>query len=274
MSLKESIKKIPFAIKAYITYIKIWNKMFRKHNVAMMHIGRVGSTVLGDMMNQHPKIFWDGEPFERLMRIGKNKPKDFVAQIITESSNKLAVPIYSFATKFMPQQHLWHECINMDLASYLSVLQKMNIDEFIFIKRENYLKQVISVLVGRKKKEWHSQNKTTKITKINIDIQEYEAGYDLKLPLIEYFERIDKQYELLLDLVNSKKLLLISYEKDIEKDPFKAYTKVCEFLKIKNANPKISFRKTNPFLLEDMIENYNEVKLILENTRYAWMLEE
>ena len=274
MNLKEYIKKFPIAIKGYVLYIKVWNKIFRKHNVAMMHIGRVGSTVLGDMMNQHPKIFWDGEPFERLMMVGTNKPQDFVIQTLTESSNKQAVSIYSFATKFMPEQHLWKECINMNLSSYLAELKKLNIDKFIFIKRENYLKQVISVLVGRKKKEWHSQNKSTEVTKITIDILNYEAGYDLKLPLFEYFKRIDKQYELLENLIQPEKMLILSYEKDIEKDPFIAYNKVCEFLGIKNANPNISFKKTNPFSLKEMIENYNEVRSVLNGTKFSWMLDE
>ena len=96
MSFKESIKKIPIAINGYHTYIKIWNILFRKQNVTMMHIGRVGSIVLGDMMNQDPKICWDGEPFEILLVSGSNKPKDFVEKIIKESRNKLVTPSILF----------------------------------------------------------------------------------------------------------------------------------------------------------------------------------
>ncbi len=29
--------------------------------VAMFHVGRSGSTVLGDLLDQHPDIFWDSE---------------------------------------------------------------------------------------------------------------------------------------------------------------------------------------------------------------------
>jgi len=273
MSFKDTVKKIPFTIKAYYFYVKVWNTLFRKQNIAMMHIGRVGSTVLGDMMNQHPLIFWDGEPFEKLMRIGSNKPNDFTERIIEASRNKQKTTIYCFATKFMPEQHLWEECIDMDLSSYITLLKEKKFNEFLFIKRENYLRQVVSVLVGRMKKEWHSQNRTDKVTKVRIDIDNYVAGFNLKLSLIDYFKRIDAQYQLLESLLKTDKILTISYENDIEKDPFVAYNKVCVFLKVANENPKISYRKTNPFLLEDMIENYDEVKQVLKETKYEWMLE-
>ncbi|PJF28066.1 MAG: hypothetical protein CUN53_01670 [Phototrophicales bacterium] len=35
--------------------------------VAMLHLGRTGSTVLGDLLNQHPKILWDSEIYYRFL---------------------------------------------------------------------------------------------------------------------------------------------------------------------------------------------------------------
>ncbi|NEQ34055.1 MAG: hypothetical protein F6K04_24205 [Leptolyngbya sp. SIO4C5] len=45
------------------TLEKIWQPRDR---IAMLHYGRCGSTVLGDLLGQHPDIFWDSEVFERL----------------------------------------------------------------------------------------------------------------------------------------------------------------------------------------------------------------
>ena len=268
----DAIKKNPLVRISYEFYKKLWNNFYRKQNVAMLHIGRVGSTVIGDMMNQHSQIFWDGEPFEKLMKSGTNKSVNFTKRIINKSSNKQRTPIHCFATKFMPEQHLWNECINMDLTSYIEVLKEMNYNKFLFIKRKNYLSQIVSVLVGRKKKQWHSENKTDKVTKIKVDVNNYKAGYELNLPLLEYFESIDKQYKLLGELVDEKNMITISYEEDIEKDPFIAYNKICDFIEIDNQEPIISYKKTNPFSLEDMIENFEEVELILMGTKYEWML--
>ena len=274
MNLKKELIKIPIVNICRISYNRYWNYKKRKRKVAMMHIGRVGSTVLGTMMNQHTKVFWDGEPFERRMHDNREQKNDFVQRVINESWHNSRSEIYCFATKFMPEQHLWTECINLNLAHYLDELKPLGFDDVIFIKRENYLRQVVSVLVGRKKKEWHSQNKTGLITQVKIDINNYEAGYHLKLPLLDYFNRIDKQYTLLNNLVKPNKMLVLSYEKDIEKDPFIAYNKVCDYLNINKENPKVSFKKTNPFELHVMIENYNEVYSVLHNSKYGWMLEE
>jgi hypothetical protein len=36
----------------------------RPGNVMMFHAGRSGSTVLGDLLGQHPRVFWDSEIFQ------------------------------------------------------------------------------------------------------------------------------------------------------------------------------------------------------------------
>ena len=65
---------------------------------------------------------------------------------------------------------------------------------------------------------------------------------------------------------------MLIYENDIEKEPNVAYRKICNFLKITNGNPNIAYKKTNPFLLADLIENFDEVGASLKNTKYAEML--
>ena len=272
MNLKKELVKVPLINSARLSYNRYWNTNHRKSMVAMMHIGRVGSTVLGSMMNQHSKIFWDGEPFERLMRSNKSNQERFVENVLNKSMHNSRSEIYCFATKFMPEQHLWEECINMNLEEYISLLNDMKIKDFILITRKNYLRQVISVLVGRMKKEWHSQKNTKKVTKVFINVDSYDAGYDLSLPLIDYFKRIDRQYDLLNEIVGSDKILKLAYEDDIEKDPHIAYNKVCSFLNVKNEKPQIKLKKTNPFDLKDMIENYEEVEKTIKGTKYEWML--
>ncbi|MCX6973238.1 MAG: hypothetical protein NTZ94_02865, partial [Verrucomicrobia bacterium] len=62
-------------------------------------------------------------------------------------------------------------------------------------------------------------------------------------------------------------------ENDIENDPLKAYSKICEFIGVKATKPTISLSKTTPFSIRDLIENFDEVASCLANTPYEWMLE-
>ena len=41
-----------------------FSKPKQSKNIAMFHAGRSGSTVLGDLLNQNPQIFWDSEIFQ------------------------------------------------------------------------------------------------------------------------------------------------------------------------------------------------------------------
>ena len=51
----------------------LFTKPIRRTNVAMFHIGRCGSTAVGILLNQHPKIRWGGEIFASLKRkYGRN----------------------------------------------------------------------------------------------------------------------------------------------------------------------------------------------------------
>ena len=52
----------------------------------------------------------------------------------------------------------------------------------------------------------------------------------------------------------------------------KAYKRVCEFVGIEPTETIVRLKKTNPFQIEDMLENFDEVKSELKNTPYEWML--
>ena len=40
---------------------------WRPGGVAMFHTGRCGSTVLSDLLDQHPRVYWDGETYGRVI---------------------------------------------------------------------------------------------------------------------------------------------------------------------------------------------------------------
>ena len=52
-----------------------------------------------------------------------------------------------------------------------------------------------------------------------------------------------------------------------------AYDKVCEWLGAETVPVNVKFKRTNEKKLNEVIENWSEVRDILAPTKYAWMLE-
>jgi hypothetical protein len=181
--------------------------------------------------------------------------------------------IYGFETKYLPQQHLSSTCINMALEDYISCLRHLGFTRFIVLHRENYLRRAISVEVARKTKVLHSNNEVKSATKVVIDINAFQTGVR-KEPLLELFHCIDENYRKLCDMLLPDEAIFLSFEQDIQEYPRKAYLKVCRFLDIKDACPKINFKRTNPFSYEELIENFDEVKAAIRSTQYSWMLDD
>ncbi|MPY87959.1 MAG: hypothetical protein GEU99_08565 [Luteitalea sp.] len=246
------------------------NTLYRKQNVAMFHTGRCGSQVLGDMLNQHPMIFWAGEIFQQHMKDKRKKAPNFVERTIDASRCTKASGIYGFETKHLPQLHFAEWCINMALGDYVSLLRKLDFQKFIILHRENYLRRTISVEVLGKTKAPHSRSEVRAVTKVSIDID----GSNGRIPLLDLFHSLDEHYGMLKDLVAPEEILFLRYEQDILEDPRKAYRKICQFLRIEDAHPTVDLKRTNPFAYEELIENLDEVRAALRNTKYRWMLDD
>ena len=73
-------------------------------------------------------------------------------------------------------------------------------------------------------------------------------------------------------LMNLSSPLLLSYERDIEANPLKAYGLVCDYLDLTQESPEVRLRRLNPQPLSSIIVNWNEVCDLLCDTDFAWML--
>src|SRR6185369_15057982 len=148
-------------------------RYFNKANIAMFHIGRSGSTVLGDLLQQHPDIFWDGELFDsrgskftnsiaRKLNLFPFVPFNFIRVNMLKARGKY----YGFETKFF---HLSKNGIS--LSEYFDKLQNMGFDHFIVLKRRNYLRKVISSLIGKQKNRYHqSLLEKPELNRIKVDV--------------------------------------------------------------------------------------------------------
>lgn len=244
-------------------------KKNRIGNIAMFHNGRVGSTVLADLLNQKTKIHWDGELFVKRGIYHKHftdKPIDFLKYKIYQHNTKF----YGFEIKAMKNQHLGKDVINIDFDDFMNILKNLNFKYFINIKRKNYLKQYISLERARKKNVKHT-NKEIKLEQIYIDINNAKIG-KTEDTLINNFQRLDEHYENIENKLKDFNTLHLTYEDDILPDPKIAYKKICQFLNIEEENPTVNLKRTNPFPVNKMVENYSDVENVLKGTKYEWML--
>jgi hypothetical protein len=253
---------------------KLFNRKGRKGNIIMFHTARCGSTVLGDLLGRHPDIIWGREIFNANthLYIPPDWHRNPVRKTIEWHLYRQSTPYFGFETTFMPSQQLRMGMIGMDLEQYCELLDRVGISHYIILKRENFLRRAVSAQVALESKKYHTREDKKEASSIKLDTGNFQLG-NQQLPLPEVFESMEKRYALLEEILKDKQVLQISYEKDILPDTMLAFRKVCDFLKIPEAEVTSDYKRTNPFPLKQIIVNYEEVENLLKGTRFEWMLE-
>jgi hypothetical protein len=251
----------------------------RPGNVAMFHIGRCGSTVLSSLLSQHHKIFWASEFYVRYFREWEkaNGGQEVIGQMpgdaiqLLQDHMKLALHRY-FGFEIKP---FHFKLIGYDMDSFIQHLDKMGYTHFILLDRENRLRKIISSVIAHQDRKKYHQNEKVKAKKkqVYIDVDRVAIDYQVK-PLISFLSDYEEEIAALKIIFKSRKHLSLTYEKDIQNDPVKAYQQVCDFLGIKSRNVTVELSRTNPFVANEMIENFDEVESVLKGTNYEWMLYE
>ena len=242
----------------------------------MLHNGRCGSTVVGDLLAQNPNMHWASELYEPIIAKWKEETQQQFAylaketivknpmEVLKNSMNETTKPYYGVV--FKP----FHFTISGSSATeFLNQSFLLNFTYFILIRRKNHLRQIVSDKVARKKNIWHIEkkefNKTIKKPeKIHLPLNQSKA-------LVKEIENLEIQMQEAENLLLSKNVLNLTYEDDIEQDPQSAYRSICKFVNMEATNASVTLSKTNPFPLKDIIENFAEVKAALHKTPYAWM---
>jgi len=273
--LRSIIRKTPLVGPAARSAKGAVSQAVRRCNLAMLHTGRCGSSVLGLMLDDHPHIVWASE---LLKDIAKVRPdgvdgKTTATQMIRQGGRSAISKVYGFETKYLPQLDLRPSHVGMDLPDYLDLLRGLGYDHFVLLERKNYLRRAISVEVARQKMQWHTQDKAAKATRVYLDTQAFQTGSEV-MTLVELFEQIDREYDRAKGLLADDQLVCISYEDDILADPRIAYGKICEFVGLAPGEPEVKLKRTNPFGYDQMVTNFEEVADALRGTPYAWMLDD
>jgi LPS sulfotransferase NodH len=250
-------------------------------SVALLHTGRVGSTVVAKQLEQHPDLTWDGEVFERLIdyRYRQQKadfeellaegltPEELIrARMVVCSTNN-----YGLEIKVHPDQHLKKGVMNKNIKECVSMLSSIGFSKFIFLHRKNYLRQRISATVAAVQNQYFRQTKKAQLSRVEIKPQSDSS--DGETFLLQEFETMDRVGSEVRREISSKDSLILSYEEDVLSDPRIAYSKICDYVGIRKVESKVTLKRTNPFKVSNMVVNYESVKRMLRGSKYEWMLD-
>lgn len=260
---------------------KLWSQC-----IVMFHVGRSGSTVLGDLLNQNKDILWDGEiyhPFllelRELKKQGWNAEQDAFPfppiklvrdRLLLHKLTQFSKRIYGCEVKFF---HL--KRARIELKNYINYLESLGFSKYLILERKNYLKVIVSSLLSnQKKKSFHIPSQaTTQLSRVQIDVNNLKTDGERKT-LLEFLKNYRESFQTLENSLQTRRILKLTYEDDIFDDPRIGARRVCDFLEVPYRAGKTRYGKTNPFSLKEMIVNFDEVQQVLKGTPFEWMTEE
>lgn len=241
--------------------------------VTVIHLGRCGSTVLGDLLDQHSQISWFGEILEPLMQAARKlQGVDYVlnGDPATLSCETLAHCQTSYGGLEFKPFHFSAYCISQ--ATFISRMREAGFRKFVVLDRRNRLRKIVSSRWAADSGVWHipaqAKGETRQLT-LNVESLHMDR---FSGTLIQFLEMYDAQFRELRELVSPDFLDLV-YEDDIEADPIVAYKRVIDYLDLPFEPASVRLGRTASGPLQAELKNFETVAQYLAGTRYAWMLE-
>jgi hypothetical protein len=221
------------------------------------------------MLGQHLQVHWGDELFHRVeaKTPGFRPTPRWVRSVIEVAVHERRCGYFGFETI---ATHFGPHCIDMSVEEYVSILKELGFCHFIVLTRRNLLRVVISGLIAEHSGKWHSASGPSGLTRVTVDPGAPWGAWAPSLTgILEYYLNYYAEFD--GPLAHERRLDL-NYEADIESDPVVGYRKVCRFLDIEPETLAIPLGRTNPFSIEEMVINYDEVSDALRGTRFEWML--
>lgn len=218
--------------------------------------GRTGSTLLTELLNCHPQIFCDVEIFNLIYSLSKVRyPLPYIRSCSKRATFNRKTT-YGFKVK-ISQMIFEHGYEN-----YTDLLESLSREgwKFIYLKRLNHLRHKISNFMTTRTNIFHLRNGDKYEYRINVNCSELMRG-------IKYSEEVASMES--ESLKNIPHLELI-YENDILDNlkHQKTADKVFDFLGLQSVPVKTDYKKIIPEKLEEIVINYDEVRCMLEGTKY------
>lgn len=244
---------------------------------AIFHIGRCGSTVLHRMLNQTPSIKSDSEIYALAFAKWRAAQDDQDGRAFTDqhfaASNRFLPKRsqYLFEVKFLPDLDMRH--FDGGLDAYLPYLKSHNTNRAIILRRNNFLRRLLSTQLAIKRGEWHLKaGEPPADLTAAIPVEQISLGQ--KLGLVEMLDELTAQYDHLTKTLHAHfdQVLTLIYEDDILHDPKVAHAKVLDFLGLPQSPADVTLQRIQTKPLNEAISNFAAVEALLTGTPHEWML--
>lgn len=241
-------------------------------NVLMLHQGRCGSTVLGDLLSQHPAVHWDGEIYYTSNWMPASQPIEEIVypgdglDLLSKKISTCERDIYGFEVQT--------QCIvpmHMSIAAYVDRCADLGFSHFIHLGRRNLLRKVISSLVLLARNQWHYRpGEQPPPTKVSVSIERLALKNTVQ-PLLKFMESMESKVAEIQAAFAGRRALDLIYEDDIDVAPHAGYLRACAFLNISPVPATIRYVRATPRPMCETVENWSEVCTALAGTKYEWM---
>lgn len=245
---------------AYLRVLMFWSSQPKTKFIVLTQ-SRCGSGLLATLLSNHPDILVDGEIFNS----GENFKVSSVRRYLTARSRRSIADkkdVYGFKLKL---HHLTkHQGLSFDEAqAFISSLHTQGW-KIIYLRRNNVFRRSLSSLAAQQRGIRHVHAKSDKLQKIYVNPD----------TLLNRIKESEKRVELDQQALTGLPHLLIEYEQDLLDQTQHSQTcnKIFEYLDIPTVEVKTKLTRTSANDLSKIIENFDEVKSVMENTKYANLL--
>ncbi len=243
--------------------------------VCLYHIGRCGSSVLGEMLNQHRAVRWDREIYFHHFTQGERRfePWDsegFLRRRMWCAGRRW----YGFEMKFLAQQHV--AIVARPLEECVAEIERAGVTHHIVLRRRNALRRMISAEAGTRSGRRHAPSGGAQAApervRLRVDAIRFARRAEPQ-SLVTCLDQIERSYAQLASLLAGRRVLDLTFEEDIaDAGPQRGYERVCTFLGIAPTPARPHTRRLHPHSVEALLENYDDVAAALDGSTHEWML--
>lgn len=267
-----------------------------RRGVVMWHQGRCGSTVLGELLNQHPDVRWLGEVFHRYQRVNMARPQ--FARDLRSAQVRAGRRVAGVELKGLSGQQL--AVLGVDLDGFIDVAKATGFTACVFLTRRNTLRRIVSVQImasglrttlnmSAGSSEQLRGSLTLPVGPIQVrgqlasllsitaaDGSPATPNHPRYGSLLEMIDTIGRETHEARARVGARypDVVDLCYEDHIESDPRVAYSMVCEHLGLPNYPAQVTLQRINTRPLREVIANFDAVADLLRGTDHEWMLDD
>ncbi len=245
--------------------------------LALFHVHRCGSQVLGRMLGEHPALDWFGEvhnvnggalrPWWPVAGLDKGTSVPEMLPVIRDLAGSrravISVPSSLAAIEAVPPAEMIRRLIGAGLT------------HAVVLERRNLLAVLVSMSRARHEGVWHhlETDREPPLGKVELPLRSPHGGFP-GLDVRESLHAMRAWYAEVRAALAPVATLNLVYEEDLEADPARGLSRVLAFLDLPDLPIRPAFRKSAAVPLCEQIENLDPVRERLTGTPDEWMLEE